>query len=171
MLYDRAETEADMPRYLLLFGDGAWDNRMLTADWRNYSPDDFLLCYESENSFSETDCYVTDDYFCLMDDGEGGSMLTSDKSDIAVGRLSARTEAEAKIMVDKTIGYAENRYAGAWQNTLCFMGDDGDNNRHMRDAEAVARWSANSTRPSASRKSTGTPTSGSRRRRASAIRR
>ena len=138
MLYDRAETDADMPRFLLLMGDGAWDNRMKTAVWQTTSPDDFLLCYESENSFSETDCYVTDDYFCLMDDDEGGSLLTKDKSDIAVGRLSARTEAEAKIMVDKTIGYMQNDYAGAWQNTLCLMGDDGDNNRHMRDAEAVA---------------------------------
>ena len=138
MLYDRAETDADMPRFLLLFGDGAWDNRMLTTSWKSYSPDDFLLCYESENSFSETDCYVTDDYFCLLDDDEGGNMLSSDKSDVAVGRLSARDDAEAKVMVDKTIGYLQNEYAGAWQNTLCFLGDDGDSNRHMNDAETVA---------------------------------
>ena len=138
MLYDRAETDADMPRYLLLFGDGAWDNRMQTATWKSYSPDDFLLCYESDNSFSETDCYVSDDYFCLMDDGEGGNMLSSDKSDVAVGRLSARSEAEAKVLVDKTIGYMNNDYAGSWQNTICFMGDDGDSNRHMDDAETVA---------------------------------
>jgi hypothetical protein len=44
MLYDRAGTEADQPRYLLLFGDGAWDNRMLSSGWRSLSPDDFLLC-------------------------------------------------------------------------------------------------------------------------------
>ena len=138
MLYDRADSEADMPRYLLLFGDGAWDNRMLTTAWKNYSPDDFLLCYESENSFSETDCYVSDDYFCLLDDNEGGNMLTSDKGDVAVGRLSARSETEAKAMVDKTLGYLQNEYAGAWRNTLCFMGDDGDSNRHMDDADAVA---------------------------------
>ena len=139
MLYDRAGTEADMPRFLLLFGDGAWDNRMLTANWKNYSPDDFLLCYESENSFSATDCYVSDDYFCLMDDDEGGNMLTTDKSDIAVGRFPVRTADEAKILVDKTIGYASNSYAAAWQNTICLMGDDGDNNRHMTDAENVAK--------------------------------
>ena len=139
MLYDRAETDADMPRYLLLMGDGAWDNRMLCSDWQNQSPDDFLLCYESENSFSETDCYVSDDYFCLMDDGEGGNMLGADKSDVAVGRFPARTEEEAKVLVDKTIAYAGNAQAGAWQNTVCFMGDDGDYNRHMDDAEAVAR--------------------------------
>ena len=143
MLYDRAETDADLPRYLLLFGDGAWDNRMLTAEWRNYSPDDFLLCYESENSFSETDCYVTDDYFCLMDNGEGASLTYSDKSDVAVGRFPVRDEAQAQIMVDKTVSYLNNEHAGPWQNTICFMGDDGDNNRHMNDAETVARMVAN----------------------------
>ena len=70
MLYDRAETNDDAPKYLLLFGDGAWDNRMLSSGWTTYSPDDFLLCYESENSFSSVYCYVSDDYFCLLDDGE-----------------------------------------------------------------------------------------------------
>ena len=139
MLYDRAETEADMPRYLLLFGDGAWDNRMLTSVWKDCSTDDFLLCYESENSFSETDCYVSDDYFCLLDDGEGASMLYSDKGDIAVGRFPARSDDEAQVLVDKTIGYATNSYADVWQNTVCVMGDDGNSNHHMSDAEAVAK--------------------------------
>lgn len=136
MLYDRAENDADQPRYLLLFGDGAWDNRMLSSGWRSFSPDDFLLCYESENSFSATKSYVTDDYFCLLDDNEGGNVL-SDKFDAAVGRLSARSVEEAKILVDKIVAYRTNVYAGAWQNTLCFLGDDGDQNRHMKDAEAV----------------------------------
>ena len=31
MLYDRAATADEAPKYLLLFGDGAWDNRMLSA--------------------------------------------------------------------------------------------------------------------------------------------
>ena len=136
MLYDRAGTEADQPRYLLLFGDGAWDNRMLSSGWRSLSPDDFLLCYESENSFSATKSYVSDDYYCLLDDNEGGSIL-KDKFDAAVGRLSARTAEEAKILVDKIYAYRTNAYAGAWQNTLCFLGDDGDQNRHMQDAETV----------------------------------
>ena len=136
MLYDRAETAEDQPRFLLLFGDAAWDNRMLSSAWRNLSPDDFLLCYESENSFSATKSYVTDDYFCLLDDGEGSSVL-KDKFDAAVGRLSARTIDEAKILVDKIYAYRTNAYAGAWQNTLCFLGDDGDQNRHMKDAESV----------------------------------
>ncbi len=139
MLYDRADSEADMPRYLLLFGDAAWDNRMLSSNWRRFTPDDFLLCYQSENSFSETDSYITDDFFCMLDDGEGSRLTREDKTDVGVGRLTARTEEEARIMVDKIVGYAQGDYAGDWQNTICFMGDDGNNNTHMREAEAAVQ--------------------------------
>lgn len=138
MLYDRAETEADMPSHLLLFGDCVWDNRMLTQDCRNMSPDDYLLVFESENSFSETTCYADDGFYCLLDDGEGANLLSSDRPDIAVGRFPVTTETEAKIMVDKTIGYVENKNAGSWQNTIVFMGDDGDDNVHMHDVNEVA---------------------------------
>jgi hypothetical protein len=110
---------------------------MRTTDWRTTSPDNFLLCYESENSFSETKCYVSDDYFCLLDNGEGADMLT-DKIDAAVGRFPARTIHEASTLVDKAISYRINDHAGAWENTICFMGDDGDKNRHMNDAEMVS---------------------------------
>jgi len=139
MLYDRAASEQDMPRYLLLLGDGAWDNRMLVSDWSSCSPDDFLLCYESDNSYSATHCYVSDDYFCMLDDNEGGEMLTRDKADVAVGRISARTADEAKIAVDKIESYLKNQEAGSWQNVVCFMGDDGNQNQHMNDADSVAK--------------------------------
>ena len=142
MLYDRAGSDDDMPRYLLLLGDGAWDNRMLSSAWRGYQPDDFLLCFESDNSFSETDCYVSDDFFCMLDEGEGANLTGSDKGDVAVGRLTARNEEEAIVLVDKIVSYVTNEKAGDWQNTICFMGDDGDYNRHMGDAEAVAQMVA-----------------------------
>ena len=138
MLYDRAETEDDMPKYLLLLGDAAWDNRMNTSEWANTSVDDFLLCYESENSYSHTSCYVSDDYFGLLDDNEGASLLT-EKSDIAVGRITARTAEDAGIVVDKIDNYINNKEAAIWQNTVCMMGDDGNQNRHMEDADSVAQ--------------------------------
>ena len=138
MLYDRAATDADMPKYLLLFGDCVWDNRMLTSDCSQLSPDDYLLCFESENSFNDVYCYVDDGFFCLLDDGEGGDPQSSDKLDVAVGRFPVHDASEAKIMVDKTISYAENANAGGWQNTIMFMGDDGNANLHMRDVNEVA---------------------------------
>ena len=143
MLYDRAQTDEELPRYLLLFGDGAYDNRMRTSEWSNCNPDDFLLCFESENSFSHVYCYVSDDFYCLLDDEEQieestGSRLYLGKPDVAVGRFSARTLEEATVLVDKTISYANNEQAGAWQNTVCVMGDDGNNNSHMATADRVA---------------------------------
>ena len=138
MQYDRAESDADLPRYLLLFGDCAWDNRMNTADWKKSSPDDYLLCFESENSFSETRCYIDDGFFCLLDDGEGTDPMSTDKLDMAVGRFPVTSETEAKVMVDKVIAYVNNRNSGAWQNTLVFMGDDGNQNLHMNDVNAAA---------------------------------
>ena len=122
-----------------MLGDGAWDNRMLVSDWSNCSPDDFLLCYESDNSYSATHCYVSDDYFCMLDDEEGGRLVTSDKADVAVGRITARTAEEAEIAVDKIEGYMNNKEAGAWQNVVCFLGDDGNQNQHMADADSVAK--------------------------------
>ena len=156
MLYDRqswgqapgAEPSEPVPvtapKYLLLFGDGAWDNRMLSSGWTSYSPDDFLLCYESENSFSSVYCFVSDDYFCLLDDGEqiqeksGSGYTYTGRPDVAVGRLPCRTLDDAKTLTDKTVSYANNEYGGSWQNTIMFMGDDGNNNTHMATADKVA---------------------------------
>ena len=112
---------------------------MVLSTWSTCSPSDFLLCYESENSYSETNCFVSDDYFCMLDDNEGGDLVTSDKADVAVGRISARTADEAQVVVDKIESYINNKEAGSWQNIVCFMGDDGNQNQHMADADAGAR--------------------------------
>ena len=136
MLYDRAPAGCE-PRYLLLFGDGAWDNRMVSDNWKTTSPDDYLPCFESENSFSATRSFVMEDYYGLLDDGEGGDLLR-DKPDIGVGRFPVTTAAQAREAVDKTLAYMDNAHAGAWKNTVLVLGDDGDNNQHMQDAEFVA---------------------------------
>ena len=138
MLYDRAQTARDKPKYLLLFGDGFWDNRMVMPELQGFNPDDYLLCYESENSFNKVYCYVDDGFFCLLDDGEGANLQLSDLEDVAVGRFPVSNETDAKTMVDKTIAYAQNKDAGDWQNTIMFMGDDGNQNLHMTDANDAA---------------------------------
>ncbi len=138
MLYDRAADEKDLPKSLLLFGDCVWDNRMLTADCSGFDPDHFLLAFESENSFSETHCYVDDGFFGLLDDGEGLNPMQQDKLDIGVGRFPVVSEYDAKTMVDKVIAYETNANAGDWQNIIMFMGDDGNENLHMRDVNQTA---------------------------------
>lgn len=139
MLYDKAgDNEADMPKYLLLFGDCVWDNRMLTATTSKLNPDDYLLCFESENSLNDVSCYIDDGFFCLLDEGEGSNPQSSDLLDMGVGRFPVTTAADAKTMVDKTINYVKNENAGPWQNTIMFMGDDGNQNLHMDDVNDAA---------------------------------
>jgi hypothetical protein len=137
MLYDKAENKDDAPKYLILFGDAAWDNRMISSQWRKYSPDDYLLCYPSENSFSDTRSFVMEDYFGLLDDGEG-SNIVREKSDLGIGRFPVTSNADAKVMVDKTITYLSRENAGSWKNLVYLLGDDGDGNSHMKYADDIA---------------------------------
>ena len=136
MLYDRSDVSS-APRYLLLMGNGAWDNRMHVSDWAGQNPDDYLLCYESYESLSHTASYVMEDYFGLLDDTEGNSLLT-EKVDLGIGRLPFTTASQASAKVDRIIEYMQGRYSGAWSNKILVLGDDGDNNTHMADADKVA---------------------------------
>ncbi|MCK4855307.1 MAG: hypothetical protein KAT31_13610, partial [Bacteroidales bacterium] len=62
MLYDRAATEEDMPKYVLLYGDGSYHNKGTDANNTN-----FILTYQSANSLSPVASFVTDDFFGLLD--------------------------------------------------------------------------------------------------------
>ncbi|WP_347719675.1 type IX secretion system sortase PorU [uncultured Alloprevotella sp.] len=144
MLYDRAKTTADMPRYLLLFGNCYWDNRLLLGS--SFSTKDLLLAFEvSPNDrlinipHGTLYSYVTDDYYGLLDDGEGSAIASRDKVDLGIGRFICTTEEEAKILVDKTLEYMENKNVGAWKNRVIMLADNGDNNLHQEDCETTVR--------------------------------
>ncbi|SEA29124.1 Por secretion system C-terminal sorting domain-containing protein [Segatella bryantii] len=141
MLYDKANaTNATKTlKYFLLFGDCVWDNRMLTSDCSSLNPDDYLLAFESENSFNEISCYVDDSWYGILQDGKGLNP-SIEQIDVGVGRFPVVTADEAKVMVDKTINYITNNNAGAWQNSILFLGDDGNDNLHMRDENEVADY-------------------------------
>ena len=137
MLYDKAETENDRPKNVCLFGDGVWDNRMVTSSMAKNDPDDYLLCYESDNSLSQTDSYVLEEYYTLLADGKGVSPL-KETPDCGIGRITVTTAEQAKTVVNKLISYLNNEHTGSWKNTVCMMADDGNANVHMQDAEAVS---------------------------------
>ena len=136
MFYDRAiaaSTPADMPKYLLIFGRGTFDNRKLQST----SGDNLTLTYQADNSLVETLSYVTDDYFGFLDDNEG-NQIPSHGLDIGVGRFPVVTAAHAQDVVKKTIDYMSNVNNGKWKNQLCFLADDGDNALHMKQADSIA---------------------------------
>lgn len=142
MLYDKQYTESPITGTqkgelnLLLFGNCLWDNRFVTSGLKGKSQDDYLLAYESDNSWSHTDSYVLEEYFTLLADEKGVSPL-KEKPDCGVGRLPVSSVGEAKGVVDKLSQYIYNVYADAWKNTICMMGDDDVTTIHMEDAENV----------------------------------
>lgn len=122
MFYDRASSEVDMPKYLLLMGDGNYDNKGIKNP---NSPNRKLLTFQSNLSTHATQSYVTDDYFALLDDNEG-SDPTAGSMDIAVGRIPVSTTEEADIIVRKIASYMDNNQLGYWKNRLCYIADDDD---------------------------------------------
>lgn len=138
MFYDRALSSgntSNLPKYLLLFGKGSFDNRKILAD----SGENLVLTYQADKSLSEVLAYVTDDYFTFLEDNEG-LQLQSHSMDIAVGRFPVTTTQQATDVVNKTIGYMNNTDKGKWKNNLCFLGDDGDYNYHMIMADSLASY-------------------------------
>ena len=136
MLYDRALNSGgtlNLPKYLLLFGRGTFDNRKIMTN----SGDNFILTYQAENSLVTTLSYTTDDYFTLLDDNEGGQ-IPANLMDIGVGRFPVTTSQQATDIVNKTIGYINNQDKGSWKNQLCFLADDGDAALHMKQSDSIA---------------------------------
>jgi len=130
MFYDRASSEEDMPKYLLLFGDGSYDNKLDSQTNTNKIP-----TYQSIYSLSPTQSFVTDDFFGLLDDNEGEA---TGLVDIGIGRLPVNTTEEAQTVTSKILNYNKSENLGKWQTSISFIGDDEDNNIHMRDANRLA---------------------------------
>lgn len=153
MFYDRAQTEEEKPKYLLLLGDGTYDNRFLNEEWKNGDNKGILLTYQSVNSISETASYVTDDYFGFLDDNEG-TKLSIAKLDIGVGRLPVRDDYTASTVINKIRNYVKNEDNGLWQSTITLVADDAvaDSNSasseisHFVNSDALAE-SVNSKYP------------------------
>ena len=134
-LYD---TDAARIKYLLLFGKGSYDYRNDQATNTNFVP-----TYESRNSVHPIFSYSSDDYYGFLEDDEGQweENFSGDHTlEIGVGRLPVKSAEEARVVVDKLIHYASSaRTLGRWRNRVVFVADDGDNNKHQRDAEQLAR--------------------------------
>jgi hypothetical protein len=134
MLYDRAAAD-QKPKYLLLFGDGSYDNKNRLPNNTNFIP-----TWQSVESFDPVRSGVSDDYFGILDDNEGQSY--SDPVDIGIGRLPVKTAAEAEAMVNKIIHYSEKseQVMGDWRNIIGFIADDEDGNEHVQQADNMAGY-------------------------------
>lgn len=134
MLYD-VGSGSDTLSYVLLFGDGSYDNKNRLAENTNFIP-----TYQSEESLHPVNSLVTDDFYTFLDNGEGNGAY--DVSDIALGRLPVKTAEEATQAVDKILHYDthSSRLMGEWRNVICFVADDDEekSNDHIRTSEQLS---------------------------------
>jgi hypothetical protein len=125
------QKDSDHPlRYLLLFGDGSYENKTPPPDNSNFVP-----TYQSENSNVVVSSFTSDDFYGLLDEGEGEAEGTED---LGIGRLPVSDTLQAAIVLSKIKKYLDPVYMGDWKNTISLVADDEDGNTHMSDAEGLA---------------------------------
>ena len=147
MFYDRAvsTTPSEKPKYLLLFGDGFFDNRFLTRESKNIDSRFYLLTYQVKESLDALSSYGTDDYFGFLDDGEGQNIF-SDGLDLGIGRFPVSTLTQAEDAVNKVLAYMDNKQYGTWKTKLIFTADNTDSYEpnsfavHADQADRLARY-------------------------------
>ncbi len=130
MKYLRQKNSERKLKYLLLFGDGSFDNRTPPPGNTNFIP-----TYQTQNSNVIVSSFTSDDFYGLLDDGEGEESGTED---IGIGRLPVSDTAEARIVVNKIERYIKTPDMADWKNILCLIADDEDGNIHMSDSEGLA---------------------------------
>ena len=136
LMYRSSTGDNDRLHYLLLLGDGSYNNISQSAGNSNFIP-----TYQSENSLNASYSYVTDDYYGFMDDNEGGSgVMESYFLDLGVGRLPVKTAAEATIVFRKIKSYVYDENFSDWRNNIMFIADDEDANIHMQQSNELADW-------------------------------
>lgn len=145
MLYDRST--GNKFKYLLLFGDCSYDYKGRVTPNHNFVP-----VWESWNSESDISSFATDDFYALLDDGE--SMGDYEQMDIAVGRFTVVSVAQAQNVVNKVINYQKTGSVsdlascndagsgsafGDWRNKLSYVTDDVDENWELAFTRHVER--------------------------------
>ncbi len=146
-LYDRAPAD-EIPRYLLLFGDGHYNYRRLRnqgASGVRPGPS-YVPPFETENMISRTASYTSDDYFGLLGDDEGEWEYFSSEAarvDLGIGRIPARTTSDAQVVVNKIIRYESPATRGEWRTRFTFVADDQyprdwDRDLHVLNADDTA---------------------------------
>ncbi len=125
MLWDRAaKSEYGIyPQYLLLMGDGTYDNRGILR-----IPDfNKIVTYQSVQSLNESNSFSCDDYFGYVEDGTLGynKLYMNKRVNIGVGRFPVSKTKQAEDLVDKVKNYYTLE-PGKWRTKVIALADDNE---------------------------------------------
>jgi len=147
LYYDRSQAGNLSPKYLLLFGDGSYDNKTPISQGNT----NYILTYESLESLNQSGTFVTDDYFGILEYNEDDCI---GPVDVGIGRLPVETTEDADLVLSKIKSYQNPGNMGDWRNVICFTADDsdgsdgsgGDGSLHEGEADDLATY-INATYP------------------------
>ncbi len=132
--FDRWERK---PKYVLLWGDGHYDYKLIGTDEKNYAP-----TYQIPNSsfsYDEIDSYTSDDFFANIAGDD-------DLIDIALGRIPVQSNGEGNWMIEKIGKYENESSEDSWRTNITVVADDSwkksgstDGTLHTNDAEQLCR--------------------------------
>ena len=120
-------------KYLLLMGAGTYDNKLNLTSLKT----NFIVTYQSYNSWHKTDSYVSDDYFGILGDDEA---IEKGRLVIGVGRIPVLTAEQANEVVKKIRRYMDASLSGDWLNMIGLLADAGDGNLHTIQSEKLAKY-------------------------------
>ncbi|MCG8698214.1 MAG: type IX secretion system sortase PorU [Bacteroidales bacterium] len=136
-VWEKTSQESNKLKYALLFGDGSCNNHMDLPENTNYIP-----TYQSAESLVPTSSYVSDDFYGLLEDKEGG---VSGDMDIGIGRFpvvsDGAEESDAWNMVNKVKTYYDPETFKDWRLTIAFLADDAEKSwerSFMSDSDEMA---------------------------------
>ena len=131
-VYWNASSPDKRVKYVNLFGDASYDykdripnNNNIVPVFHGFNPQ----ASETNNAsnFSLFSSFMSDDFFGMMDNGEGTMTTGFDGIDIAVGRMLVSSTSQAQEMVNKVIEYHDEKSYGRWRNNFVIYSDDADN--------------------------------------------
>jgi hypothetical protein len=107
-------------RYVSLFGDGHYDYRNIAVSSKGKAATNHIPPYEFLDGIEGM---ASEDFYALLDSGD----RIGDKSplELAVGRIPAKTPAEAEAYLAKVAAYEDPSKTGAWRGRMLFAADDG----------------------------------------------
>lgn len=140
MIYWKSSNPDSMLKYVLLFGDGSYNNK----DRYSSGNTNFIPTYQTIQSLSVLGSRTSDDFYGLLDPMEGLLSNQFEVLDVGVGRLVTKTTSEAEQQLNKIENYyrvnstfdpestnescsvssCENH--GDWRNWITLIADDLD---------------------------------------------
>ena len=108
-------------KYVLLLGTASYDMQGRVSPNSNFIP-----IYQSTNGTDKQSLFCLDDFFGYLQTNSGNPIIHNDSLDVVIGRITARTLAEAQGVVNKLKRYSDKKALGSWRNRLTFVCDDID---------------------------------------------